>query len=262
MREEVELVRRRQNGIVVHETAGDLIAAEYRHTTARGVAGAVAPDPQLHSHVVISGVVRQDGQIAAVASRPIFRAAREVGAYYRAALAWELRERGYAIEQATGNRDRYFELAGVPESLREAFSQRAREFRDAVEAVPREVRAGAGARRAAPPEARGPPGQAADDASRSRPRVARDRRPARVRRGRGGVAALRPRPPTQPATLGGSRRGAPDRTRRDVRAARTARDRVRTGRRRAAPRPGPPGLARNDRGATRAPARGRPDDDA
>jgi conjugative relaxase-like TrwC/TraI family protein len=133
MREEVELVRRRQNRIVVHETAADLIAAEYRHTTARGVAGAVAPDPQLHSHVVISGVVRQDGQLAAVASRPIFRAAREVGAYYRAALAWELRERGYAIEQATGNHDRYFELAGVPRSLREEFSQRAREFRDAVE---------------------------------------------------------------------------------------------------------------------------------
>jgi len=133
LRDEVELVRRRQNRIVMHETAGDLIAAEYRHTTARGVAGAVAPDPQLHSHVVVSGVVRRDGQIAAVASRPIFRAAREVGAYYRAALAWELRSRGYAIEQATGNRDRYFELAGVPRSLREEFSQRAREFRDAVE---------------------------------------------------------------------------------------------------------------------------------
>jgi conjugative relaxase-like TrwC/TraI family protein len=42
MRDEVELVRRRQNRLVVHETAGDLIAAEYRHTTARGVAGAVA----------------------------------------------------------------------------------------------------------------------------------------------------------------------------------------------------------------------------
>ena len=133
LREQVELVRRRQNRIVMYETAADLIAAEYRHTTARGVAGAVAPDPQLHSHVVISGVVRQDGQIAAVSSRPIFQAAREVGAYYRAALAWELRSRGYAIEQATGNRDRYFELAGVPRSLREEFSQRAREFRDAVE---------------------------------------------------------------------------------------------------------------------------------
>ena len=35
-------------------TAKDLIAAEYRHTTARGVSGAQAPDPQLHSHVVIT----------------------------------------------------------------------------------------------------------------------------------------------------------------------------------------------------------------
>ena len=133
MRDQVDLVRRRQNGIVVHERARDLIAAAYLHTTARGVAGSEAPDPQLHSHVVISGVLRDDGRIAAVSSRPVFRGAREVGAYYRAALAWQLREHGYAIEQATGNHGRYFELAGVPRSLLDEFSQRGREFRQAIE---------------------------------------------------------------------------------------------------------------------------------
>ena len=133
MRDEIHVVRRRCENIVVYEKARDLIAAEYLHTSARGVSGAEVPDPQLHSHVVISGVIRQDGRIAAVSSRPIFRSAREVGAYYRTALAWELRSRGYAVEQATGNYGRYFELAGVPLSLREEFSQRAREVAQAIE---------------------------------------------------------------------------------------------------------------------------------
>ncbi|MBA3807952.1 MAG: relaxase domain-containing protein [Solirubrobacterales bacterium] len=66
MREHVPVVRRRYSGQVVEEPAKDLIAAEYQHTTARGVAGGRAPDPQLHSHVVISGVVREDDRLVAV----------------------------------------------------------------------------------------------------------------------------------------------------------------------------------------------------
>ncbi len=79
------MVREGAGGRVL-SPARDVLAAEFRHTTARGVAGGEAPDPQLHSHVVVTGVVRQDGQFAAVASRPLFRAARELGAFYRGAL--------------------------------------------------------------------------------------------------------------------------------------------------------------------------------
>jgi AAA domain/TrwC relaxase len=110
-----------------------VIAAEYRHTTARGVAGAQAPDPQLHSHVVITGVVRDDERIVAVASRPVFRSAREVGAFYRSALAGGLAGEGYAIKQSTGKNGRYFEIAGVPRELVEAFSNRSREVARAAE---------------------------------------------------------------------------------------------------------------------------------
>jgi conjugative relaxase-like TrwC/TraI family protein len=85
LREQVPVVRRRYGGQVVEERAKDVIATEYRHTTARGVSGAQAPDPQLHSHVVITGAVREDDRIVAVASRPIFRSARELGAFYRSA---------------------------------------------------------------------------------------------------------------------------------------------------------------------------------
>jgi conjugative relaxase-like TrwC/TraI family protein len=133
MREQVPLVRRRYGGEVVEEPAKDLIAVEYRHTTARGVSGASAPDPQLHSHVVITSAVREDDRIVAVASRPVFRAAGEVGAFYRSALAEELTREGYRIEQGTGRDGKYFEIAGVPEELREAFSSRSREVAQAAD---------------------------------------------------------------------------------------------------------------------------------
>ncbi len=126
-------MRRRYSGQVVEEHAKDVIATEYRHTTARGVSGAQAPDPQLHSHVVVTGAVREDDRIVAVASRPIFRSAREMGAFYRAALADELAREGYAIEQGTGKDGRYFEIAGVPRELCEAFSGRSREVARAAE---------------------------------------------------------------------------------------------------------------------------------
>jgi conjugative relaxase-like TrwC/TraI family protein len=102
LRERVPVVRRRYSGQVVEEHAKDVIATAYLHTTARGVSGAEAPDPQLHTHVVISGAVREDERIVAVASRPVFRGLREVGAFYRSALAEELAAEGYPIEQGTG----------------------------------------------------------------------------------------------------------------------------------------------------------------
>ena len=133
MTEMVPTIRRRYGAAVVEEPARDLIAAEYLHTTARGVIDGDAPDPQLHSHVVITSAVRDDGQIVAVASRPIFRSAREVGAFYRSALAHELSERGYEIAGGTGKEGRYFEIAGVPKELLETFSARSREVARAAE---------------------------------------------------------------------------------------------------------------------------------
>jgi conjugative relaxase-like TrwC/TraI family protein len=131
--ETIPTVRRRYGGDVVEERGGGLVAAEYRHVTARGVLQGDAPDPQLHSHVVVTSAIRSDGRIVAVASRPLFRAAREVGAYYRSALAHELSLRGFAIEAGTGRQGRYFEIAGVPPGLSRAFSARTREVARAAE---------------------------------------------------------------------------------------------------------------------------------
>jgi conjugative relaxase-like TrwC/TraI family protein len=131
--ETVPTVRRRSHGQVIEQPARDLVAAEYRHTTARGVLEGDAPDPQLHSHVVITSAIRDDGKLVAVASRPVFRSARELGAYYRSALAHQLQQQGYAIERGTGKHGRYFEIADVPRGLLDAFSARSREVARAAE---------------------------------------------------------------------------------------------------------------------------------
>jgi conjugative relaxase-like TrwC/TraI family protein len=131
--ETVPTVRRRYDGQVVEEPAADLVAAEYRHTTARGVMEGDAPDPQLHSHVVVTSAGRDDGRIVAISSRPIFRSARELGAFYRSALAHELTQRGFQVEGGTGKQGRYFEIAGVPRALLDSFSARSREVASAAE---------------------------------------------------------------------------------------------------------------------------------
>jgi conjugative relaxase-like TrwC/TraI family protein len=131
--ETVPTIRRRYGGAVVEECARDLLAAEYRHTTARSVVAGEMPDPQLHSHVVITAAVRHDGRFVAVASRPIFRSARDAGAYYRSALAQQLIQRGFQIDAGTGKHGRYFEIAGRPRAMLEAFSARSREVEQAAE---------------------------------------------------------------------------------------------------------------------------------
>jgi len=130
----VPMVRRRvDRSTVLRETPSELLATSWRHTTARAVAGR-PPDPQLHSHVVLHGAVRQgDGKVVAIESRAWLVHQRELGAAYRAQLAAELAELGFEVQAQTGRGGRYFELAGVPAGLLEKWSGRHRQVRDAIE---------------------------------------------------------------------------------------------------------------------------------
>jgi conjugative relaxase-like TrwC/TraI family protein len=133
LRERVELTVRYDPATgTTPDTAAHLHAAAFTHTTARGV-GAAVPDPQLHTHVVITSVERDDGSTAAVRSRPVFRTAREIGAFYRAHLAHELRELGYEIAPA-GRDGAYFSVRGVGEEAERAFSKRTEEVTRATRA--------------------------------------------------------------------------------------------------------------------------------
>ena len=144
---EVPVVRRREAGVLRQEPARSLVAAEFVHTSSRltrdqerdGV-----PDPQLHSHVVVVAAQRDDGRFAAVDSRELFRSQRVNGAWYRAELANELRGLGVQVERRTGREGRFFEVAGVPDSLAKRWSRRrevidraAREFRERYGRAPR-----------------------------------------------------------------------------------------------------------------------------
>ncbi|MDQ2896178.1 MAG: relaxase domain-containing protein [Actinomycetota bacterium] len=130
----VPMVRRRvDRATVLRETPAELIATSWRHTTARAVAGR-APDPQLHSHVVLHGAVRHgDGRVVAIESRALLVHQRELGAAYRAQLARELHGLGFEIQAHTGRGGRYFELQGVPDGLLEAWSGRHRQVHAAIE---------------------------------------------------------------------------------------------------------------------------------
>jgi len=132
--ENVPMVRRRvDRSTVLRETPAELLASSWRHTTARAVAGR-PPDPQLHSHVVLHGAVRRgDGRVVAIESRAWLVHQRELGAAYRAQLAAELGALGFAVEAGTGRGGRYFELAGVPQGLIEAWSGRHHQVRAAID---------------------------------------------------------------------------------------------------------------------------------
>jgi conjugative relaxase-like TrwC/TraI family protein len=130
--EQVPMTRRRvDKTTVVRERAVEVLASSWRHTTARAVAGR-APDPQLHSHVLIHGAVRGDGQVVAVESRAWLVHQREVDAAYLSELARGVERLGFAVVRETGRRERYFELAGVPEGLRERFSGRHAQVQAAI----------------------------------------------------------------------------------------------------------------------------------
>jgi conjugative relaxase-like TrwC/TraI family protein len=129
----VEMTRRRlDQTTVVRERASEVVASSWRHTTARAVAGR-APDPQLHSHTLIHGAIRSDGELVAVDSRSWFVHQREIDAAYLSELAQGLGRLGFAVERETGRRERYFELAGVPEGLRERFSGRHAQVHAAIQ---------------------------------------------------------------------------------------------------------------------------------
>ena len=107
------------------------MATSWRHTTARAVADQ-APDPQLHSHVLLHAAVRRDGELVAIDSRSWLVHQREVGAAYRTELARELAELGFAVRRGVGRGGRYFELDGVPQGLLDRWSSRRHQVQAAI----------------------------------------------------------------------------------------------------------------------------------
>jgi conjugative relaxase-like TrwC/TraI family protein len=132
------LVRERVGGRAIRTQTAGVIASIFRHHTSRLSAADTSvnavPDPQLHNHAAIANMALREGSSAngtarwgAVDRLELYRIAAEAGAVYRAELANGLQQLGYF----TLRRGRYFEVVGVPEKVRDVFSTRSRDIKEA-----------------------------------------------------------------------------------------------------------------------------------
>lgn len=122
--EELAIRVRLGHGGTVH-VPGKVLAAQFLHDCSRAL------DPQLHSHVFVHNcALRSDGHWGAIESSYLYRWQTTIGTAYRAQLANELRQLGYAVEADS----RAFRVSGVPESACKAFSQRRSEIELAAKA--------------------------------------------------------------------------------------------------------------------------------
>lgn len=113
--------RRGKGGSIKEATAG-LLLAKFDHHTSRDL------DPQVHTHVFVFNVApRRDGTWGAIVSRDLYKAQKQAGAIYRAALGSELERLGYGIDRKADS----FRVAGIPRTIERAFSKR----RQAIEAA-------------------------------------------------------------------------------------------------------------------------------
>lgn len=122
MREiEAEMKTRvRRKGADIDRTTGNMVWAEFIHTTSRPVDG--VPDPQLHAHCFVFNTTwdkEEDrwkaGQFADIKrDSPYFQAA------FRVRLANRLQDLGYGVERKRDD----FEIAGIPKDVLQRFSRR------------------------------------------------------------------------------------------------------------------------------------------
>lgn len=132
LEEHAAFSRQGKAGVRQIDTEG-LLAAAFVHRTSR------AGDPQLHTHVLVSGRVHcADGVWRALDSRAVHRELKTAGMVYQAALRVELTNR-LGVEWAAVDRHGQSDIDGVPAELRSLFSKRAA----AVETRARELIAAA-----------------------------------------------------------------------------------------------------------------------
>ncbi|HZW05877.1 MAG TPA: MobF family relaxase, partial [Phycisphaerales bacterium] len=116
--------RVRRGGTDYDRVTGNLVAAEFVHTTSRPIGG--VPDPHLHAHVVVMNCTYDAEETRWKAAQ--FGELKAEAAYYQAmfhlALANGLAARGYTTERtATG-----WEVGGIKREVIETFSRRTRQI--------------------------------------------------------------------------------------------------------------------------------------
>ena len=101
-------------------TTGNMVWAEFIHTTSRPVDG--LPDPQLHAHVFTFNTTwdEEERRWKAGQFRELKRDAPYFQAAFRVRLAGKLQELGFGVERKRDD----FEIAGIPADVLKRFSRR------------------------------------------------------------------------------------------------------------------------------------------
>lgn len=112
--------RVRKSGQDVDRTTGNMVWAEFIHTTSRPVDG--LPDPQLHAHVFAFNTTwdEKEDRWKAGQFRELKRDAPYFQAAFRVRLANRLQDLGFGVERKRDD----FELAGLPADLLKRYSRR------------------------------------------------------------------------------------------------------------------------------------------
>jgi conjugative relaxase-like TrwC/TraI family protein len=122
MREmEAEMKTRvRRKGADINRTTGNMVWAEFIHTTSRPVDG--IPDPQLHAHVFVFNTTwdGEEGRWKAGQFGELKRDASYFQAAFRVRLANRLQDIGFGVERKRDD----FEIAGVSREVLKRFSRR------------------------------------------------------------------------------------------------------------------------------------------
>jgi len=123
--------RVRRNGADEDRTTGNMLWADYEHSTARAVRGQ-APDPHRHIHSVCMNLSFDpiEQRMKAAQFGNIVRDAPYWESVFEARLAHKLEGLGYVIDRRGGKE---WEIAGVPQSVISKFSKRTDEIETEAE---------------------------------------------------------------------------------------------------------------------------------
>ena len=112
--------RVRKDGQDTDRTTGNMVWAEFIHTTSRPVEG--IPDPQLHAHVFVFNTTwdQEEDRWKAGQFRDLKRDAPYFQAAFRVRLANRLQDLGFGVERKRDD----FEIAGIPKDVLKRFSRR------------------------------------------------------------------------------------------------------------------------------------------
>ncbi len=117
-------VRRTHDGKTEYVKTENLLIGKFEHTLSR------ENDPQLHTHCpVLNFSQLPDGSWKALSNERFFDNKLFYGQIYRNELAANLKQLGYRIEYG---KDGLFEIAGIDKSIRETFSRRSDQIKEAM----------------------------------------------------------------------------------------------------------------------------------